>query len=64
MFAEMGTCAATILLPMALALQLFSKGYADACAASISAILSAIAIQIRLGMIVFQSFVIKLSKKH
>ena len=39
-------CGATILLAIALAPQLFLNGRADACAASISAILRAIAIQI------------------
>ena len=40
---ELGTCAATILLAIALAPQLFLNGCADACTASILAILSAIA---------------------
>ena len=64
---EVGTCGATILLAISLALQLFLNDCADACAASILAILSAIALaQIkycRLGMIVFQSNVIKVKKK-
>ena len=60
----MGTCAATILHAIALVPQFFLNGYADASAASISAILSAFAIQIRLGMIVFQSYVIKVKKNH
>ena len=71
MEAEVGTCAAmiaaqprgaTILLAMVLAPQLFVSGCADACAASILAILSAIQI-LRLGMIAFQSKVIKVQKK-
>ena len=41
--AEVGTCCATILLAIALAPELFLNGCADACAASILAILSAIA---------------------
>ena len=40
---ELGTCAANISLAIALAPQLFLNGCADACAASILAILSAIA---------------------
>ena len=52
-------CGATILLAIPLAQELFLNGCADVCAASILAILSAIAIQIRLGMIVFKSNVIK-----
>ena len=56
---EVGSCGATVLLAIALAPQLFLNGCADACAASILAILSASAIQIQLGMIVFQSNVIK-----
>ena len=51
-------------LAIALAPQLFLKGCADACAASILAILSASAIQIRFGMIIVQSNVIKVKKKH
>ena len=47
-------CAATILLEIALAPQLFLIGCADSCAASIIAILSAIAIQIQSRIIVFQ----------
>ena len=39
---ERGTCAATILLAIALARQLYLNDCADACAASILAILSAI----------------------
>ena len=38
-YAEVGTCGATILLAIALASQLFLNGCADACAASILAIL-------------------------
>ena len=41
--AEVGTCVATILLAIALVPQLFLNSCADACAASIFAILSAIA---------------------
>ena len=55
-------CGATILLAIALAPQLFLSGCADACAASTLAILSAIAIQLRLEMIVFQLNVIKVEK--
>ena len=40
---ELGTCAATISLAIALAPQLFLNGCADACTVSILAILSAIA---------------------
>ena len=58
---------ATILLAIALSLQLFLNGCADACAASILAILSAIALAqfkyCRLGMIVFRSNVLKVKKK-
>ena len=46
-------CDATILLAIAFALHLFLNGFTEACAASILAILSAIAIQIRSGMILF-----------
>ena len=46
--AEVGTCGATMSLAIALAPQLFLNGCADACAASIFAIVSAIASQIRL----------------
>ena len=63
----MDTCAAIILIAIALAPQLFSTGCADACAESILAILSAIAQAqfkcCRLGMIVFQSNAIKVKKK-
>ena len=45
---EVGTCGAAISLAISLAPQLFLNGCADACAASILAILSAIASQIRL----------------
>ena len=41
--AEVGTCVATILLAIALVPQLFLSSCTDACAASIFAILSAIA---------------------
>ena len=43
----------------ALAPQLFLNDCADSCAASFFAFLSAIEIQIRLGLIIFQSTVIK-----
>ena len=61
-------CGAAILLAIALVPQLFLSGCADACAASILAILSTV-VQAqfkycRLGMIVFQSNVIKVRKKH
>ena len=60
-------CGATILLAIVLAPQLFLNGCSDACAASILAILSAIAqAQFKfctLGMIVFRSNVIKGKKK-
>ena len=46
------------------AAQLILHGCDAACAASILAILIAIAIQIPLKSIVFQSIVIKVSKKH
>ena len=64
---KVDTCSVTILLAIALALQSFLNGCADACAASILAILSAIALAqfkySRLGMIVFKSNVIKVKKK-
>ena len=50
-----GICAAIILLSIALVSLLFLYGCADTCTVSILAILSASAMQIRLGMIVFQS---------
>ena len=60
-------CSANILLAIALALQLFLSGCADACTASISAILSTIAQAqfkySRLEMIAFQSNGIKVLKK-
>ena len=63
----MGTCAATILPAIALAPQLFLSGCADSCAASILSLLNAIArAQFKysvLGMIAFQSNVIKVKKK-
>ena len=64
----MGTCAATVAAQacdatISLVAQLLLNGCADACAASILAILSAIAIQIRLWMIVFQSTLMKVKKK-
>ena len=65
---EVGTCdsicAATILLAIAFAPQFFLNGCAGTSTTSIVATLSASAIQIRLGMIVFQSNVIKVKKKH
>ena len=68
LLAELGTCDATILRAIALALLLFLNGCADAFTASILAILSAIGqAQFkynRLGMIVFQSNVIKVKKKQ
>ena len=50
---EVSICGAIISLAIAFASQLFLIGCIDACAASILAILSAIAIQIRLRIIVF-----------
>ena len=53
-----------MLLAIALAPQLFLNDCADACAASTLSYLRAIAIQVhKLGMIVFQSNVIKVKKK-
>ena len=67
LFPEVGTCAATILLAIALTPQLLLTCYADACAANILTILSAIAQAqfkyCRLGMIAFLSNVIKVKKK-
>ena len=63
----MGSCGATILLAIVFAQQLFLNGCADACAASILAILSAIAQAqfkyCKLGIIVFQANVIKVKEK-
>ena len=67
---EVGNCSAIILrvLVKALAPQLFLKGCADACAASILAFLSAIGQAqfkyCRLEMIAFQSNVIKVKKNR
>ena len=69
LFSEVGTCAAiiapqacdaTILLPIALAPQLFLNACADACAASNLAILSAI--QLRLRIIAFNQLLLKFRK--
>ena len=53
------TCAANISLAIALVPQLFFNDCADASEASISAILSASAIQLRLRIIVFPQLMIK-----